>query len=418
MTYYTESGHENYNWIVTPGGQILSGGTTADHSVTIKWNTAGIQQVSVNYERYGCFASIPGLVQVQIYPPPAPVINGNGTQLGCQGTISTYSTQSGMSGYAWIVSPGGSIVAGGTVNSNTIGIQWNTTGPQWLSVNYSNAQGCSAAQPVVANLTVIPRPVPTISGPVSPGTGTPCQYVTESGMTNYTWTVSPGGVISGGTMSNAITVTWTTTGSRYVKVNYFNAAYCSAMTPSTLQITVIPASLALQNIVVTNQNRCYEASQIITVAGSGTTFQVQAGGAATMVAGQKVVYKTGTKVFPGGYMHGYISQDGLYCQALPVVFAKNEENKQTYPTDMEGSGNHFRLFPNPADDEITISSAGISFERIKMVEISDIHGHEVLKLLHDGDAPLKLTLPGLPPGLYLVRISSETHCEIIKLVIR
>jgi hypothetical protein len=419
VTYQTEPGHENYFWIVTSGGQILSGGTPSDHFVTIKWNQAGSQEVSVNYEQYGCFGANAGLMQVLVFMPPSPVIYGNSNQLGCQGTISTYSTQSGMSGYLWMVSPGGSIVSGGTPGSSAIGIQWNSTGPQWLSVNYSNTQGCSAAQPFIANLNVIPRPVPSITGPANPGTGVPCQYATEPGMTNYTWTVSPGGVISGSTNSNMITVSWTATGSGYVKVNYFNAAYCNAITPSSLQINVIPASIALQNVnIAIGQNRCYEASQIITIAGGGTSFHVETGGNATMVAGQKVVYKTGTKVFPGGYMHGYISQDGLYCQALPAMVAKDDETPETHPTVSDSPVARFKVFPNPAVEEITILPSGSIQEGISMVEIIDIHGHELLSVFPRGKTQLTLNLPDLPPGIYLLRIRSAAYCEIIKLVIR
>jgi len=85
---------------------------------------------------------------------------------------------------------------------------------------------------------------------------------------------------------------------------------------------VIPATVTLLNIVVAGgETNCYNALQTIYVSGTGDTFTVQAGGSATMITGQNIVYLPGTTLDSGGYMHGYITITGNYCTnpSNPVV---------------------------------------------------------------------------------------------------
>jgi PKD repeat protein len=49
ITYTTQPANFNYNWTYS-GGTLLGGGTSADYTATIKWNTAGSGNVCVNYE--------------------------------------------------------------------------------------------------------------------------------------------------------------------------------------------------------------------------------------------------------------------------------------------------------------------------------------------------------------------------------
>jgi hypothetical protein len=57
-------------------------------------------------------------------------------------------------------------------------------------------------------------------------------------MSGYLWTISTGGTITAGTGTNAITVSWTGSGTQWVKVNYSNAAGCTAVSPVQFNVTV------------------------------------------------------------------------------------------------------------------------------------------------------------------------------------
>jgi endonuclease I len=169
---------------------------------------------------------------------PVPIINGPAS-VCVNSTGNVYTTESGASNYTWAVAAGGTITSGS--GTNTIIVTWNTSGAKTVSVNYANACGLTAVSPTVFSVTVNPPPVPVISGPnsvVVNSTGN--VYSTQAGMTNYGWTVSPGGVITaGGTAtSSSITLTWLSIGVKTVSVNYTSAAGCISSAATVYNVTV------------------------------------------------------------------------------------------------------------------------------------------------------------------------------------
>ncbi|MCX6276977.1 MAG: T9SS type A sorting domain-containing protein [Bacteroidetes bacterium] len=176
------------------------------------------------------------IIIMAVMPLPVPIISGTGSV--CVGTSNLfYTTEPGMTGYNWTISSGGTI----TFNAGAaIIVTWHTAGNQWLRVNYTNGNGCSGAMATQFDVTVHALPVPTISGPATVCAGAPGNvYTTEPGMTNYLWSVSPGGTITsgGGSTSATMTITWNSSGSQWVRANYTNNG-CSATSPSALDITV------------------------------------------------------------------------------------------------------------------------------------------------------------------------------------
>jgi PKD repeat protein len=261
--YTTESGMSNYLWSVSAGGTITAGGTIGDNTVTITWNTAGTQTVSVNYTNgNSCTAATPTSKTVIVNPLPVPAITGNAA--ACfNSTGNIYTTDASMTNYIWIVT-GGTVTAGGTITDNSVTVTWNTLGAQSVSVNYTNSNGCTAAAPTVRNVTVNPLPAPTITGPASVCVNsTGHVYQTETLMTNYIWTVSAGGVITaGGTGNETVTVTWTTTGAKTVTVNYTNGNNCTAAIATVYNVTVnalpVPTIAGPSPVCVTSTGNLYQ----------------------------------------------------------------------------------------------------------------------------------------------------------------
>jgi hypothetical protein len=240
-TYSAEAGMTNYIWTVSAGGTVTAGGTSTDNTVTVTWTATGAQSVSVNYSNANsCTATAATVYNVTVNPLPVPIITGPATSC-VTSTSNTYSTEAGMTNYVWTVSAGGTITAGGTSTDNTVTVTWTTAGAQSVSVNYNNANSCYAATPTLYNVTVNPLPAPTITGP-SPAcaASTGNVYITEAGMTEYTWTISGGGIITSVTTTNSITVTWNTSGAQTVSVNYKNGNGCSAASATVKNVTVNP----------------------------------------------------------------------------------------------------------------------------------------------------------------------------------
>jgi uncharacterized protein YjdB len=102
----------------------------------------------------GCSAN--ATVTVNALPTPTITFTVNPVCLGTIGVV--YTTETGMTNYTWVVT-GGLVIAGGTPTDNTVTVTWNiATGPYSVSVNYTNANGCSAAIPTVLPVTVTPLP--------------------------------------------------------------------------------------------------------------------------------------------------------------------------------------------------------------------------------------------------------------------
>ena len=222
-----------YSWTVPAGAIITLGNNTT--TITVTFGTT-----SGNVTVFGtgpCGNGTPNSLAVTVNALPVPTITGPAS--ACQGTANVYTTQAGMTGYTWTVSAGGNISTGAGTNSITV--NWNTTGAQTVTVNYTNANGCAATSATVYNVTVNPAPVPTITGQNSMCVNSGYyNYTTEGGFSNYTWNISTGGTITFGTGTSQIQVTWNQSGAQTLSVNYTNGNGCSATTATVMNVTVNP----------------------------------------------------------------------------------------------------------------------------------------------------------------------------------
>ena len=246
VIYTTESGKTGYTWTVSGGGTITSGGGAADNTVTITWNAAGAQSVSVNYTdpATGCTPSLPTVWPVTVNPRPLPTFLTGENSVCISTPGHTYTTQPGKTSYQWSVSSG-IVTAGGGAADNFVTVTWNTAGNQFVTVSYKDPVTlCTAAIPTVFNVFVNNLPNPSFTS----GTASVCLgvtgnvYTTEAGKTNYAWTVNGGTITAGGTAtSNTATITWNTVGAQSVSVNYTDpVTLCTSASPSTFDVTVKP----------------------------------------------------------------------------------------------------------------------------------------------------------------------------------
>jgi len=224
-----------YNWTISAGGTINSG--QGSNSISVTWNVLGAQTLIVDYtDIKGCLTNNPPPYNVTVIPLPVPTISGN-TNI-CKGSAGNiFTTEAGMTVYSWTVTPDGNITSGS--ETNTIQVTWATIGTKTVSVNYIDADGCTAVSPTTYSVTVNDLPSPTISGNTGVCEGTTSVvYSTQPGMTNYQWTISIGGTINSGQGSNSISVTWNTPDAQWVSVNYYDANGCTAAASIVYPVTV------------------------------------------------------------------------------------------------------------------------------------------------------------------------------------
>jgi hypothetical protein len=193
---------------------------------------------------------------------------------------------------------------------------------------------------------------------------------------------------------------------------------CASNNPATsnavvMAVTGVPETAVVAGGVGSGVTNCYNAVQTLTFAGGGTTFTVSAGGSATMIAGHNIFYLPGTVVVPGGYMHGYISNN--YCgQKTTAIVATpaGEEAVATAPVQTYG----FKLYPNPTSGRFTLEQTGGETIANVRVEVYGMRGDRLLTDDLDGARKREFQLSDLPQGLYFVKVIANGHVETFKLV--
>jgi hypothetical protein len=312
-------------------------------------------------------------------------------------------------------------VTGGTPNyyyywsDGSYGQSLYNMAPGAYSVTVTDVNSCTD----VANIVVDPAPATAISisasaNPANTGETVTFTAMIVNGGTSpfYYWTVN--GLYSG---SNSAVFTYTPVDGDEVQCTLYAMGGCNvASNIITMSVGGLPANLALQNLdVQNNEELCYNATEIITVAGGGTTFNVYSGGYATMIAGQKIRYLPGTKVYPGGKMKGQISSNGEYCgNKSAIVSTAGQGDENSLPVELK----EFKLYPNPTSGNFILEMKENRSGELTQVEIFNVFGEKVQTVMISGEDRHEFNFTGKADGLYFVKISSSADVETIKLIKR
>jgi len=149
---------------------------------------------------------------------------------------------------------------------------------------------------------------------------------------------------------------------------------------TNISVVIVPTNSYDTGINILNgQVNCYNAMQIITIAGSNSTFLIQNGGSATMIAGQYIDYLPGARVYSGGYMHGYISSNAC-CGVVPlapgiVINPSNTDSLEKFTVNIPGS-TYFKVYPNPTTGNFTLELHGDFVSSLTNVEIFGMRGEK------------------------------------------
>ena len=123
----------------------ISAKTVASGYYVLTVQTAGITDLVGHHGKVGKQVS-----WIQTISMESPTISGPDTI--CEGTSGVkYVTERGMTNYTWVVSSGGTITAG--AGTDTITVRWDVSGPQTVSIKYTNANGNSTLIPTIKEST-------------------------------------------------------------------------------------------------------------------------------------------------------------------------------------------------------------------------------------------------------------------------
>ena len=188
-------------------------------------------------------------------------------------------------------------------------------------------------------------------------------------------------------------------------------------TSNTITMAVVDVNTAATGTIPSPLNLCFDASNTVTVAGGGSTFTVQNGARATMIAGVKISYLYGTTVAPGGYMHGYITTTNAYCGSLPpAMVAIVAGSGEATPALLPAAG-MFSIYPNPTSGVFTLAHSGDVTTGKVQVDIFNMRGDRILTTSYTDEKNHAFTLSNVTPGLYFVKIATGDRIESLKLIV-
>ena len=185
----------------------------------------------------------------------------------------------------------------------------------------------------------------------------------------------------------------------------------------------IPATLSvIDESIVSGQSKCYNALGTIMVAGGGSFFHVQQGGTATFVAGQVIRFLPDVKVFPGGYLRGYITNNGQYCSSAynPLVASDTSRIKGSLAgieNDREPPGRKFcYIYPNPTNGEFNLVLSSENRDWPVNVQIYNTYGILIMETtLTEGRSNL-FSLREQKPGIYFLHVGHGSSMEVEKVI--
>ena len=161
---------------------------------------------------------------------------------------------------------------------------------------------------------------------------------------------------------------------------------------------------------------CYDATQILTVAGSGSTFLVESGGNVTLVAGSKIIMLNGAKVNSGGYLHGRITTDNTYCGAALNPLVASLQKGEMVGVETLTKNQFIKVYPNPTTDIVIVELTEAGLATVANVTVYSMQGGILLQKTINGESKLQFSLSGKPVGIYMVHVQSGERSEIAKVV--
>ena len=175
-------------------------------------------------------------------------------------------------------------------------------------------------------------------------------------------------------------------------------------------IAGLPETITITSTIASDT--CFNATHTITVAGSPNTFIVTATGHVTMIAGQNIIYLPGTLVQPGGYMHGYISNQYCYAADAPIAAAKSSGVENSFILNQS----FFQVYPNPTTGAFTLEFTGDAESVPATVEIFGMNGIKLLTRQLNGQKRQELSVSTFTPGIYFIHVLAGKNSKVVKLI--
>lgn len=176
------------------------------------------------------------------------------------------------------------------------------------------------------------------------------------------------------------------------------------------------STLNLQNwILGDGSQNCFEASESIVLAGSGTFFHVEDGAEVDLAAGMNILMLPGTWFREGSDVWAFIDPTGNYC-SLNKSIVSAEALPELQKPEQEVTGSLFRIFPNPTTGIVNLEISGNNPDERFLIEIFGAMGERIIIREISGVGSYSIDLSDRSKGLYFIRVSNGTSTAIEKVI--
>ena len=301
----------------------------------------------------------------------------------------------GATGYAWTVPVGATIVSGD--NSPSIVVNYAVSALSG-NIKVAGTNGCGTGAPSSLPVTIYPLPVPVLIGLDTACSGSSgLIYSTDPGMTNYFWSIS-GGMITAGNGADSVTVSWVSSGTQTISVNYAFSNGCTADTPTSKDVSVDETPSAP---VVTANGALLTSSAL-----TGNQWYYEG----TAIPGE--TGQTFTVTENTGNYWCVVTINGCTSPISNMVWVVN-------PGVQELQDNNCSVYPVPNDGKFTVFIDN-RLRELFSITVYNQTGEKVyeLKDVHFiGISRRYLDIGPVPNGIYSVVLSGPANIEVKKILI-
>lgn len=186
--------------------------------------------------------------------------------------------------------------------------------------------------------------------------------------------------------------------------------------------TTVPFNNTVQNVsTVSTSEDCYDATNTITVAGLGTSVDINSGSNAIFIAGGSVYLKDGFHSHSGSHSHTYITQTGDYCslqQSMIAVTPNELPGEDAYTKEVEVENNeeeiNLTIYPNPTQGEFVIDFVGDKINA--KISMHNYFGVNVYSTEVFDQTMERVNISDLPEGVYIIIIEHNSKMIFSKVV--
>ncbi len=403
----------SYTWAVPTGWVILSGGS--DTFINARPNSIAISgDITVIANNNGCGSvarNFATSVNGNLPPTPGAIA---GSSIVCDGVVNDFSISSVTNAlnYTWTIPTAWTFTSG--QNTTSIKVVPNNTNGQ-ITVKAING-ACLSAERVLAISTVVPPPAqPVISGNANPCINANATFTVAAvpGAISYLWTSPVGWTISAPTGQGTSILIAGQTGVINVSANN---GYCKGIAAAlTIDASQLPniTSWEGEQYVKSFTIRKYKVSVL-----SGTSYVWTVPSGWTIMSGST---QNEISVLVG-QNSGVITVRGANGCGTGAIYSKNVYTGVAAGMDKELLLSNIKIFPQPANDQFTLSFMPLANLDEVQLRITDMLGktisvNSIGSIASGQTKEINFTSTEMIAGIYLLSIESKQTTKTYKISI-